>query len=145
MPYYPFIQLLFLSSRQTRPHFTIHIAQSITILQSVMSWFVLWSRRDRDCLHAADAQISWEFWYVWCFHVWPVAHPALSVRRGKVKESSRFFPVFPIFFYFSPSFSRFLANFSLSGVTLCPLDPPVATPQLLASNRRYNVCFMGIS
>ena len=36
-----------------------------------------------------------------------------------------FFPLFPAFSWFSPSFFRFLANFSLSeGSTLSPLPPP---------------------
>ena len=34
-----------------------------------------------------------------------------------------FFPIFPLFSWFFPSSSRFLANFSLSGVALCPLAP----------------------
>ena len=37
--------------------------------------------------------------------------------------SSRCFLFFPEFFPIFPSFSQFLANFSLSGVALCPLDP----------------------
>ena len=49
--------------------------------------------------------------------------PGLYVRRGRVKEPSRFLPFFPIFPDFFPLFP-ILANFSLSGVALCPLAPP---------------------
>ena len=35
-------------------------------------------------------------------------------------DFSSFFLIFPLFPRFSPDFSRFLANFSLSGVALCP-------------------------
>ena len=60
----------------------------------------------------------------------PPLEPALSVRKGKVKETSQFlpfipdfssfFPIFPEFFQIFSDFSRFLAIFSLSGVALCP-------------------------
>ena len=57
-------------------------------------------------------------------------------QEGKVKEPSPIFAFssrfFLFFSWFSPSFSRFLTNFSLSGVALCPLSPPVAMP--LGSN-----------
>ena len=55
--------------------------------------------------------------------------PALSVRRGKVKEPSRLllsfliFPFFPLFPDF-PLFFQFLAIFFLSGVALCPPHTP---------------------
>ena len=53
-----------------------------------------------------------------------------------MKEHSRLLPFLPDFSFFSRfflifSFSLFLANFSLSGVALCPLDPPVAMPLLI--------------
>ena len=48
-----------------------------------------------------------------------VAYPALSVMRGKMKEPSQFF----LFFLIFPSFSWFLANFSLSRGYLPPLIP----------------------
>ena len=60
-----------------------------------------------------------------------VVQPALSVRRGKMKEPSRFLPFLPdfkkIFEKFVPDFlggALFLAKFSLSGVAPCLLDPP---------------------
>ena len=59
----------------------------------------------------------------------PVCQEGQSERTFPIFAfSSRFFLSFPIFPDFFPSFSRYLANFSLSGVALCPLDPPVATP-----------------
>ena len=44
-----------------------------------------------------------------------------GVKWKKLPDFSSFSPIFP-------DFSRFLAIFSLSGVALCPLATPVATP-----------------
>ena len=53
--------------------------------------------------------------------------------------SPPFFPIFPDFF---PSFSRFLAIFSLSGVALCHLTPPVDTPLLQShfNKNTFKIC-----
>ena len=58
---------------------------------------------------------------------WAVAYPALSVSRGKVKETSWFLPFLPDFSWFFPIFPEFspiFGKFSLSGVALCPPLPP---------------------
>ena len=53
---------------------------------------------------------------------------ALSVRRCKVKEPSRFFPFLPRFLLFFPDFSLFFPifgiYFAVRGGTLPPLTPP---------------------
>ena len=55
----------------------------------------------------------------------PICQEGQSERTFPIFAfSSRFFLFFPDFSWFSPIFG----NFSLSGVALCPLDPPVATP-----------------
>ena len=65
-----------------------------------------------------------------------IASPALSVRRGKVKDLSRFlsflpeFSSFLDFHLFFPTFGKFFAV----GGTLPHLDPPVATPLVVTSH-----------
>ena len=63
------------------------------------------------------------------FHQSPICQEGQSEKTFLISAlSSRFLLFSPHFSWFSPSFSWFLAIFLLSGVALCPLAPPVATP-----------------
>ena len=83
----------------------------------------------KDCIHA---------------DIKTVALPALSVRRGKVKEPSRFLPFLPDFSSFSPIFPDFFPLFPgfwqifrCQGWHSAPLATPVATPLHQNSLTRY--------